>query len=91
MSAASLYARGDYFAAHEAWEDEWRATRSPRLRGLCQLAAAAVQAQRGKWRGVRTLTARAAANLGGDLGDEVRAWGERVANAEAWEAPPAVT
>lgn len=40
---ARLFDAGEFFAAHEAWEDGWKATREPEtrllLQGLIQVAA----------------------------------------------------
>ena len=43
LRGASLFDRGEFFAAHEAWEELWRAetdvVRRRRLQGLIQIAA----------------------------------------------------
>jgi predicted metal-dependent hydrolase len=93
MTAEERYARGDYFEAHELWEDAWRAATGDakrHLQGRVQLCAAAIQAQRGRWRGVATLAARAVANLEPALAPAVRAWADRVLAAQAFEPPPAL-
>jgi len=62
-----LYAQGDFFAAHEALEDAWRAATDPvereGLQGLTQLAAACLHARRGNARGARKVAARALRHL----------------------------
>jgi hypothetical protein len=77
MRGAALFDAGDYFEAHEVWEDAWRAVRDPEahrlphlsnsnlLQGLIQCAAAAIKVREGNWRGASTLTERATANLAG--------------------------
>lgn len=61
--AEELFARGEFRAAHELWEDEWRAcTDGPereQLRALAQAAAACLHEQAGNARGARSLAARA--------------------------------
>lgn len=69
LRGAALFDAGDFFEAHEVWEDAWRATRDPEadrlLHGLIQAAAAAIKLRESNWRGAATLTDRAAANLAG--------------------------
>ena len=69
MRGAVLFDAGNYFEAHEVWEDAWRATRDPEanrlLHGLIQSAAAAIKLRESNFRGASTLTDRAAANLAG--------------------------
>lgn len=53
-----LFDAGDYFEAHEVWEDLWNladGARNAYLQGLIQVAAALVHAQRGNWKGNRKL------------------------------------
>ena len=63
----ALYRAGHAWEAHEAWEDAWRVTPPGRerelLQGLIQLAAAVVQARRGRARGARSVLARARGHL----------------------------
>ena len=42
MTAAELFNRGEFFAAHEAWEDVWRESKDPRRRFLQALIHLAV-------------------------------------------------
>ena len=61
------FARGDFLAAHEAWEAGWRSGQGPErelLQALAQLAAAFLQWQRGKSVGAATLFGRARGHLG---------------------------
>jgi predicted metal-dependent hydrolase len=98
MPAEALYASGAYWDAHEAWEDRWRVAphgsdERARLAGLIQLCAAAVQAQRGRWRGVATLAVRAERNLAASspaLAAAVRAWAAQIVAVRAWIAPPPI-
>lgn len=64
---AALFEAGDYFEAHEVWEDGWRASSDAAerrlLQGLIQCAAAAIKVREGNWRGAATLTERAAGRL----------------------------
>lgn len=87
-----LFDGGQPWEAHEVWEDLWRVAppgERERLAGLIQAAAAVVQAQRGRWRGVERLVARAVGNLGGGaFADALVAWGARVVAAERYEPPP---
>jgi predicted metal-dependent hydrolase len=55
---ARRFDAGDYFAAHEVWEDLWRETPGPGSRfvkGLIQAAVALYHLERGNWRGGRRL------------------------------------
>lgn len=77
----ALFEAGRAWDAHEVWEDLWRvATGADRelLQGLIQAAAAVVQAQRGRWRGVAALVARARGHLeaagAAELADALDAW-----------------
>ncbi len=62
-----LYQQGDYFAAHEALEDAWRAATDPvareGLQGLTQLAVACLHAQRGNTAGAVKVARRALKHL----------------------------
>jgi predicted metal-dependent hydrolase len=58
-----LFQRGDYFEAHEVLEDRWRATRSPVLQGLIQIAAGCHHLNNGNLHGARTLWTKARAYL----------------------------
>ncbi len=56
--ACRLFDAGEYFEAHEVWEDLWNLADGPRhayLQGLIQVAAALVHAKRGNWNGLRKL------------------------------------
>jgi predicted metal-dependent hydrolase len=60
------FERGDYRAAHEAWEEGWRIAQGAEkhlLQALSQLAAAFVQWSRAKPSGAATLLARARGHL----------------------------
>jgi len=65
--AAQAYAQGDFFAAHEAWEDAWRAAQDPIARevwqGLTQVAVACLHRQRGNPRGAVKVARRALKHL----------------------------
>lgn len=53
-----LFDSGQYFEAHEVWEELWNEAQGPRnayLQGLIQVAAALVHSQRGNWNGLRKL------------------------------------
>jgi predicted metal-dependent hydrolase len=61
-----LFNGGDYFDAHEAWEDVWRtapAEEKKCLQGLIQVAVALHHHSRGNLEGARSLLARALRNL----------------------------
>ncbi len=67
---------GDYFEAHEAWEDLWheaQGARHPYLQGLIQVAAAMHHASNGNLRGMKKLFASGLAYLekGREAADEV--------------------
>lgn len=74
---AELFARGEFRAAHELWEEEWRAApagaQRDQLRALSQAAAACLHAERGNQRGARTLARKALALLGPDANVDRRA------------------
>jgi len=63
----ALFNSGQFFEAHEAWEDGWRAeTDAPTrsfLQGLIQVAAGFVKWQRGHPRGMAALLERGADKL----------------------------
>lgn len=54
---------GEYFEAHEVLEDRWRASRSPTLQGLIQIAAGFHHLSGGNLRGARALWTKAAGYL----------------------------
>jgi predicted metal-dependent hydrolase len=57
-AGAELFNRGEYFEAHEAWEDLWHDTAGPDRRfyqGLIQAAVAVYHAGNGNTRGARRL------------------------------------
>jgi len=61
VSGVSLYRKGFYWHAHEAWEEVWREADEPYrsfLKGLIQTAAALIQCDRGKWKGALNLIGR---------------------------------
>lgn len=63
-----LFNRGEFFEAHEVWEDVWRAAPGPEkkfLQGLIQVAVAFVHYQRGNLVGARSLLRRGERNLAG--------------------------
>ena len=63
---ASLFNAGEYFEAHEVWEDVWRAApveEKKFLQGLIQIAVALHHQGRGNLVGARSLLARAQRNL----------------------------
>jgi hypothetical protein len=65
---AALYREGDYFEAHEVWEQAWHdadGTDRTFLHGLIQLAAAYVNLERGNPEGVERLSERALERLDG--------------------------
>ncbi len=68
----ALFNAQQFWEAHEAWEDLWRAEKGPRrrhLQGLIQLAAAFVKLQQGNPKGTRMLLAKATENLAGVSAD----------------------
>ena len=72
-TGAEAFDRGEYFAAHEAWEDAWRLEQGDArtiLQGLIQLAAAFHKL------------------AGGNVNGALRLWrrgAERLRGAEEWE------
>jgi predicted metal-dependent hydrolase len=63
---AAEFDSGHFFAAHELWEQLWKASAEPQrsvLQGLIQLAAAALHAQRGNAHGARLLCEKAKGRL----------------------------
>ena len=74
--ACSHFDKGEYFEAHEEWEDLWneaRGTRHAYLQGLIQAAVALHHASRQNWAGTRKLLASSMDYLkkGNGGGDEV--------------------
>lgn len=62
----TLFNAGEYFDAHEVWEDVWRAApieEKKFLQGLIQVAVALHHHRRGNIHGARSLLARAQRNL----------------------------
>jgi len=63
------YQRGDYFEAHEAWEDAWHEATEPTdralLKGLVQAAVCLEHARRGNPRGCVRMADRCANTLAG--------------------------
>lgn len=64
----ALFDAGEFWQAHEAWEELWQITHKPScpglvLRGLIQAAAACLKSSQGQERGVAILAARAASTL----------------------------
>jgi uncharacterized protein len=58
LAGILFFNRGDYFEAHEVWEDVWRDCSSEDRRfyqGLIQAAVAIYHANRGNWQGTRRL------------------------------------
>ncbi len=61
LKGVHLFRQGDFWEAHEAWEDLWRVSQDPErtlLKALIQIAAACIHARRGHWRGVQGLLTR---------------------------------
>ena len=66
VHGAERFDRGEWWHAHEAWEDGWRATTGPHrhyLKGLIQLAAANYHLARGHARAACRLLDGAAGHL----------------------------
>lgn len=93
----ALFNQGQYFEAHEVWEDAWRVEEGAArqlLQGLIQVAAGCHKASLGEPRGAVKLLGSAVAKLEGL--PEVAAFRSAVADAlvlaRAWEAggPPFV-
>ncbi len=66
LHGAELFNRGEFFDAHEVWEDVWREVpleHKKFLQGLIQIAVALHHYSRGNVIGARSLLARADANL----------------------------
>ncbi len=62
----ALFNAGEYFDAHEVWEDVWRAApveQKKFLQGVIQVAVALHHHSRGNLEGARSLLARAQRNL----------------------------
>src|SRR5262245_23874821 len=66
----NFFNAGQYFEAHEAWEDVWRAaevqSRKTALQGLIQAAVALHHLGRGNREGARSQLAKSIQNLGGN-------------------------
>ncbi len=61
-----LYAEGEYWHSHEAWEDFWRSASGEErefCRALIQLDAALIHVQQEHWSGVQRLLRRVARRL----------------------------
>jgi hypothetical protein len=96
------FQRGDFHAAHEAWEGGWRVAQGADkhlLQALTQLAAAFVQWSRSKPSGAATLLARARGHLEAipstllgvevsELELELEAWEESAARGDAPQSSP---
>lgn len=85
-----LFRAGETRAAHESWEEAWRAHAGTTLgevaRALSQWAAACVHREGGREPGFRSLAAKAAARLAAadvDAEHGTRALSERIARAAA--------
>jgi len=64
----ALFNDGDYFHAHEVWEDWWRATTRPEkqtIQGMIQVAVAMHHASTGNITGATSVMGRALRNLEG--------------------------
>lgn len=62
----ALFNAGEYFDAHEVWEEVWRAAPAEQkrfLQGVIQVAVALHHHSRGNFEGARSLLARAQRNL----------------------------
>src|SRR5947209_8221191 len=67
-----FFDRGEYFEAHEAWEDLWKeagGARHPFLQGLIQVAVALHHARNENFKGTRKLFASALGYLEKGLSD----------------------
>jgi predicted metal-dependent hydrolase len=63
-----LFNSGEFFLAHEAWEDWWRATTHPEkqtCQGIVQIAVAMQHASTGNLVGAKSVMERALRNLEG--------------------------
>ena len=68
----ALFNAGDYFHAHEVWEDWWRATTRPEkqtIQGMIQVSVAMHHASTGNIAGAMSVMERALRNLEGAAGD----------------------
>lgn len=67
LEGVRLFNEQQFWHAHEAWEDAWKAERDPALRrfykGVIQTAAALVHWQRGNPRGIHLNWAKARSQL----------------------------
>lgn len=59
------FRRGRFWHAHEEWEEDWRATGDPIVRGMIQLAAALFHVRQGNRAGAERVHARARKLLSG--------------------------
>src|SRR3954470_8598595 len=62
----ALFNSGDFFHAHEVWEDWWRATTRPgkqTIQSMIQMAVAMHHASTGNWDGAKSVMERALRNL----------------------------
>jgi predicted metal-dependent hydrolase len=102
QAGLARFERGDFHAAHEAWEDGWRVAQGAEkhlLQALAQLAAAFHQWSRCKSTGAATLLARARGHLQAipstllgvevsELELELEAWEEAAARGDAVPGTP---
>jgi predicted metal-dependent hydrolase len=102
QAGLTYFQRGDFHAAHEAWEDGWRVAEGAEkhlLQALTHLAAAFHQWSRFKPAGAATLLARARGHLEAipstllgvevsELELELEAWEEAAARGDAPPASP---
>lgn len=68
LRAVELFNEANFFEAHEAWEDIWRASAEPEkrfLQGLIQVAVALHHHSTGNLAGAKSLLARGSRNLSG--------------------------
>lgn len=92
--AVRLHERGETRAAHEAFEDAWRARVGTPLgevaRALAQWSAACVHLEHGRAAGFRSVGAKSVARLAAHDADfDTRALSARIARHVAAEPPPA--
>jgi len=65
-AGARLFDDGEWWHAHEAWEEAWKAAADPAsgyLKGLVQLAAAGYHTERSNWGAVANVAAKARRSL----------------------------
>jgi predicted metal-dependent hydrolase len=68
LRAVDYFNRGEFFEAHETWEDIWRLAAGPEkrfLQGLIQIAVALHHHSTGNLRGAQSLLKRGCKNLDG--------------------------